>query len=86
MENKKQFKPYDRVIYRLNYSSPTTWHCGIFSDYNERKTHITLCSGFTFFLDKYDILPYEGNEHLVGTTGEPEEEIKLEKENLDFLQ
>lgn len=80
MENKyRTFKPFDKVIYRLIYHVPTTWHCGIFSDYNEQNNHITLCSGFAFNLAKYDILPYESNEHLVGTTDEPEEEIKLEK-------
>lgn len=80
MENKhKEFKPFDRVIYRLTYSNPTTWHCGIFSDYNEQNNHITLCSGFAFLLANYEVLPYEGNEALVGTTDDPEGEIKLEE-------
>ena len=78
----KKFKPFDKVIYKLRHSAPTIWHCGIFSDYNKQNNHITLCSGFTFIFDKYNILPYEGNEELVGTSYEPEESIKLEEGEL----
>lgn len=75
MENKhKQFKPFDRVLVRdIN----PYWSCDLYSHYNsDAGTHET--SVLRRVEDK-DILPYEGNEHLVGTTDEPEEEIKLEE-------
>lgn len=75
MENKhKQFKPYDRVLVRTTKSS--NWDIDFYSYFNNAiKTHITLNNVY----GDNNILPYEGNEHLLGTTDEPEEDIKLEE-------
>lgn len=75
METKhKEFKPFDKVLVKLgvNYK----WGLSLYSHFDEEiRRHV--CIGLDERLDS-DILPYEGNEHLVGTTDEPEEEVKLE--------
>lgn len=75
METKhKQFNAFDKVLVRDSYDK---WDCDIYSHYDkDEKKHLSI--GFGWVLDN-DILPYEGNEALVGTTDEPEEEIKLEE-------
>lgn len=74
MENKyKQFKPFDRVLVRGN--GLTKWEIELYSHFDkERKRHETMCH---YCDDDCNILPYEGNEGLLGTTHEPEEEIEL---------
>lgn len=72
MENKyKQFKPFDRVLVRLT----NRWICDLYSHYNNDKSCHVVISG-TGIKDE-NILPYEGNEGLLGTTHEPDEEIEL---------
>lgn len=60
-----QFKPYDKVLARRIKSDE--WSCTFYSHF-EGEHH--NCMGILF---KYCI-PYEGNEHLVGTTDEPKED------------
>lgn len=64
---KCQFKPYDKVLVKDNPNSE--WHCEFFSHYREGQFSPWICIGGGW---KYCI-PYEGNEHLVGTTEEPNE-------------
>ena len=74
MENKhKQFKPYDRVLVREGKKWP--WRATFYSHFNPITYHHYTTSGAPI----NDILPYEGNEGLVGTTDEPDEEVKLEE-------
>lgn len=76
METKyKKFKPFDKVLMRINTAA--IWECDFYSYYEEgyKYPHRTL----SYRVKDENILPYEGNEHLVGTTDEPEEEIKLEE-------
>ena len=84
MENRhKQFKPYDRVLVR---DSDDRWQIDFYSRWNdEEKQHITLAYGDGLVLLDSDILPFEGNEHLVGTTDEPEEEIELKEGEWIFV-
>lgn len=71
----KTFKPFDKVLVRQ--SKITEWECDIYSHYNAMyNTHTTI--GYDE-VEKYNILPYEGNEQLAGTKDETEEEIRLEK-------
>lgn len=84
MENKhKQFAPYDRVLVRDRYALNSAWRCDFYSNYNfsiaDEYCHYSASGGR--YTDD-DILPYEGNESLVGTVDEPEEEIKLEEGEL----
>ena len=71
----KKFKPFEKVLVR-SLANPK-WSCDLYSHYNvEESTHDTVC--FRTIKDE-NLLPYEGNEHLVGTSDEPEEEVMLEK-------
>lgn len=59
-----QFKPFERVLVRD--SNREIWRCNLFSH---------ICNE-TFVCDSgmwIQCIPYEGNEHLVGTVGKPEE-------------
>lgn len=75
MENKhKQFAPYDRVLVR---DVNPYWSCDLYSHFNsDSETHETTALRN---VEDNDIIPYEGNEELIGTTEEPEEEIKLKE-------
>lgn len=73
METKhKIFKPFDEVLVR---DHDGRWYCALYSFFMD-KYHVT--SHINVDKDE-DIIPYEGNEYLVGTNNEPEEEIKLEE-------
>lgn len=68
----KKFKAFDRVLTKYG----KVWVADIYSNYiEENKLHLTL-RGTSY---DSDILPYEGNEHLVGTTDSPDEEVMLEE-------
>lgn len=63
-----QFKPYDKVLVRDNPYEK--WRCSFFSHYDkDDNTFPYQCVGIQFT----HCIPYEGNEHLVGTTDEPKE-------------
>lgn len=63
MEN--DFKPFDRVVVREAKRWP--WRAAFYSHYNPITYHHYTTSGAPI----NEILPYEGNEHLIGTTNEP---------------
>ena len=70
----KKYKPFDKVIARFRDKN---WMCDLYSHYNTKiNRHVTL--GFPDLEDDC-ILPYEGNEHLVGRGDEPDEEVRLEE-------
>ena len=77
METKhKIFKPFDKVLIKLDYDS-LIWHADFYSHYDKHSgDHNTVSS---WSVEDKDILLYEGNEYLLGTTDNPEEEVKLEK-------
>lgn len=58
-------KPFDRVLVRDTYDSE--WQCDLFSHYRDEE-HIVCVGGECY----YDMIPYEGNEHLLGTTKDVE--------------
>lgn len=73
IENKQrkpesQFKPFDRVLVRDSYDEE--WMAGIFSHMTDLPQSFA-CVGNVFV---YQCIPYEGNEHLIGTTDKPKEE------------
>lgn len=70
----KQFKPYDKV---LRKGLDGYWTIDMFSYLSKTKYYYCL-SGSA--VKEQHILSYEGNEYLLGTTNEPEEEIILLKE------
>lgn len=62
---KHQFKPFERVLVRDGYDE--AWKCDLFS-------HIDVdgdysCVGVDYWKQ---CIPYEGNEHLLGSTNKPE--------------
>ena len=63
---KHQFKPFDKVLVRDD--DDTTWRCDFFSHLGD-KEGVFNC---IFSLWK-QCIPYEGNEHLLGTTNKPEQ-------------
>ena len=77
MENKhKQFKPCDRILTRDPEKG--IWLPDFYAFFEEEgEVHATMMRDVS--TDDDNILPFEGNEHLVGTTDEPEEEIGLKK-------
>jgi hypothetical protein len=65
-ETKHQFKPFDKVLVRDD--DDTTWRCDFFSHLGD-KGGVFIC--LTTWWKQ--CIPYEGNEHLLGTTNNPEE-------------
>lgn len=63
-ETKPQFKPYDKVLVRD--SDDCNWVCDIFSHMTEGGCYVCVGSW------RLQCIPYEGNEHLLGTTNNPE--------------
>lgn len=67
-ETKHQFKPFDKVLVRDSDNSK--WYCDFFMKINHdapSKFNCLVCG------DWKQCIPYEGNEHLLGTTNKPEE-------------
>ena len=65
---KHEFKPFDKVLVREDESD--VWICRLFDRFFQDKGGLGYCcqDGIS-----YDFcIPYEGNEHLVGTTNNPE--------------
>lgn len=57
---KHQFKPFDKVLVR-DYND-NEWKCDFFSNMNEHGYYNCINSWW------HQCIPYEGNEHLLGTT------------------
>jgi hypothetical protein len=73
----QEFKAFDRVLVRIN--SEYKWQVDFFSHYEEDDDCIFpryICIGNSW----HKCIPYEGNEHLLGTTDMPELEGKTYKE------
>lgn len=66
-DNEPQFKPFDKVLVRNCIIDK--WWCALFSHYSKNYQYpYAICDGRIFV----ECIPYEGNEHLVGTTDKPE--------------
>lgn len=66
VEPKCLFKPFDKVLVRCNEDS--VWRCELFSHYNtfnKQCPYVCLSSVYKY------CIPYEGNQHLLGTTNNP---------------
>ena len=63
-ETKPQFKPFDKVLVRA--SDEQEWECSLFSHITEGGYY--ACVGSWWL----QCIPYEGNEHLLGTIDNPE--------------
>ena len=65
-DNDPQFKPFDKVLVRDGDCE--TWEVEY---YGYQKEHKYVVTGGRMW---YQCIPYEGNEHLVGTTDKPKED------------
>ena len=65
LPEKHKFKPFDKVLVRDNEHNE--WLCNFYSHYQKASDYhyVCLCGGYK------RCIPYEGNEHLVGTTDSP---------------
>lgn len=63
-EAKHQFKPFDKVLVRDGDSD--IWDCNIFNRIDEDGEY--QCIDYEYW---EQCIPYEGNEHLLGTTNKP---------------
>lgn len=62
----RQLKPFDEVLVRD--SDDSKWVCDFFEGISQSSAYEYSClRGFT-----HQCIPYEGNEHLLGTTNKPE--------------
>ena len=64
-DNEARFKPFDKVLVR---NIDTTWTPALFSQYCKIGFRVIGGEICTY------CIPYEGNEHLVGTTNKPKED------------
>ena len=66
LKKKPQFKPFDKVLVRDNES--LKWKCAFYSYFEPYSTypHVTASNGAYAMC-----IPFEGNEHLIGTTKNP---------------
>lgn len=74
--NHKKFKSFERVLVRVRMDAPLIWVCSFYSHLDNDGCHVTI--GGQIYDDK-DILPYEGNESLVGITYSPDDEVEVEE-------
>lgn len=65
MENKFEFKPFDKVLVRD--SNAYEWQPELFYKINEEDKYCTLGN-----VEWSQCIPYEGNEHLLDTANMPE--------------
>lgn len=63
-ESKHQFKPFDKVLVRD--IDEDEWECSLFSHIDEEDYYVCVGSWWL------QCIPYEGNEHLLGTKSKPE--------------
>lgn len=62
-ETKPQFKPFDKVLVRD--IDENKWECDLFSHIDEEDYYVCVGSWWM------QCIPYEGNEHLLGTKNKP---------------
>jgi hypothetical protein len=67
-DNEPQFKPFDKVLVRGTNNS--LWVPRLFDRY-QQSTKIYWCQDGYYY---EFCVPYEGNQHLVGTTDKPDED------------
>ena len=61
IKKEHQFKPFEKVLVRDSYDD--MWRASFFSHIKENDgRYVTTCVTWKF------CIPYEGNEHLLGTT------------------
>lgn len=67
-------KPFDKVLCRDKCNE--TWCANIYSHYDTKSDRPFVCTGWQELNDHITCIPYEGNEHLLGTTNDCDEYYK----------
>ena len=67
-------KTFDKVLVRYSYKQ--RWTVNIFGYYAYNSSHPFICSGNCDDIGFNQCIPYEGNEHLLGTTNDCDEYYK----------
>ena len=67
-ETKPQFEPFDKVLVRDD--DDALWRCDLFVSIDEKDGTYNCIGSY----HRKQCIPYEGNEHLSGTTINPEEQ------------
>ena len=67
LKPKVELKPFDKVLVRDSKSD--YWRATLFSHVNENGCYYCVWAGWTY------CIPYEGNEHLLGTNKDVEDEL-----------
>lgn len=65
LKKKPQFKPFEKVLVRDNES--LKWRCAFYSHFEPYNEYPHVTSGSAYAM----CIPFEGNEHLIGTTKNP---------------
>lgn len=65
LKKKPQFKPFDKVLVRDSESDK--WKCAFYSHFEPKGIYHYCTTGGVYAM----CIPFEGNEHLVGTTKNP---------------
>lgn len=65
LKKKSQFKPFDKVLVRDAESEK--WRCAFYSHFEPKGIYHYCTTGCVYAM----CIPFEGNEHLVGTTKNP---------------
>lgn len=76
--NENNFKPFDKVLVRHDNNS--YWACDLYSHYVDDNLEIHCCVGGLFS----QVIPYEGNEALLGTTDAPKPKRWRAKKNCEY--
>ena len=61
-------KPYNKVLIRDRDTDE--WNCNLFSYYRKNSDRPYVCIGYDGVNEYEQCIPYEGNEHLIGTTND----------------
>lgn len=77
MEQEKTFKPFEKVLVRN--SDEEVWCPAFYCYYDKKRNSHSTSQGICSVAR---IIPFADNEHLVGTTDMPEEEIRLEENSI----
>lgn len=70
-KQESEFKPFDKVLVK-DHDEDSEWRCGLFS--HKKEDGLYICAGSIY----EQCIPYEGNEHLLGTTQIPENYVVQE--------
>ena len=68
-------KPFNKVLIRDRDTDE--WNCNLFSYYRKNSDRPYICIGYDGMNEYEQCIPYEGNEHLLGTSNDCVEYYKL---------